>query len=38
VGRIAQIDMLYTDRQPPEPFGTLLAEAGVQCSFAGEEG
>jgi DeoR family transcriptional regulator, glycerol-3-phosphate regulon repressor len=36
VGRIAQLDMLYTDQAPPEPFGALLAEAGVQCSFAGE--
>ena len=31
VGRIAQIDMLFTDREPPPPFGALLSEAGVQC-------
>jgi DeoR family glycerol-3-phosphate regulon repressor len=36
VGRIAQIDMLYTDSPPPEPFGALLAEAGVQCCVAGD--
>ncbi len=33
VGRITQIDMLFTDREPPPPFGALLAEAGVQCVF-----
>ena len=36
VGRIGQIDMLYTDQEPPAPFDTLLAEAGVQCNVAGE--
>ncbi|MDP1899529.1 MAG: DeoR/GlpR family DNA-binding transcription regulator [Rubrivivax sp.] len=36
VGRIGQIDMLFTDREPPAPFGALLAEAGVQCTIAGE--
>ena len=35
VGRIDQIDRLYTDRAPPEPFGHLLAQAGVLCSLAG---
>ena len=34
VGRINQIDMLFTDREPPAPFGALLAEAGVQCTVA----
>jgi DeoR family transcriptional regulator, glycerol-3-phosphate regulon repressor len=34
VGRIEQIDMLFTDREPPAPFGTLLADAGVQCHVA----
>ena len=34
VGRITQIDMLFTDREPPAPFGALLAEAGVQCTVA----
>ena len=34
VGRIAQIDMLFTDREPPPPFGTLLTDAGVQCTVA----
>jgi DeoR family glycerol-3-phosphate regulon repressor len=30
-GHLGQIDILYTDRAPPAPFGKLLAEAGVQC-------
>jgi DeoR family transcriptional regulator, glycerol-3-phosphate regulon repressor len=34
VGRFAQIDVLYTDREPPPPFGALLAQAGVQCQVA----
>lgn len=29
-----QIDRLFTDAQPPEPFPALLAEAGVQCEVA----
>jgi DeoR family glycerol-3-phosphate regulon repressor len=36
VGRISQIDMLYTDQEPPAPFGSLLAEAGAQCVVAGD--
>ena len=36
VARVGQLDMLYTDQLPPPPFGTLLAEAGVQCWVAGE--
>jgi DeoR family transcriptional regulator, glycerol-3-phosphate regulon repressor len=31
VGRLDQIDMLYTDIEPPPPFAALLAEAGVLC-------
>ena len=31
LARIDQLDMLYTDAAPPEPFPALLAEAGVQC-------
>lgn len=31
LGRIDQIDTLFTDREPPEPFPALLAEAGVTC-------
>jgi len=30
----AQIDMLFTDLAPPEPFPRLLAEAGVECVVA----
>ena len=34
VARIKQIDMLYTDAEPPASFLTLLANAGVQCNVA----
>ena len=30
LGRLAQVDMLFTDAEPPAPFPALLAEAGVQ--------
>jgi DeoR family transcriptional regulator, glycerol-3-phosphate regulon repressor len=36
VGQVGQLDMLFTDQAPPAPFATLLAEAGVQCSVAGD--
>ncbi len=36
VGRVSQLDMLFTDQAPPEPFAALLAEAGVQCTVAGD--
>ena len=36
VGRVDQLDMLFTDQAPPPTFSTLLAEAGVQCAVAGE--
>ena len=29
VPRLDQIDALYTDAEPPAPFASLLAEAGV---------
>jgi DeoR family glycerol-3-phosphate regulon repressor len=29
-----EVDMLFTDEAPPEPFPSLLAEAGVQCEVA----
>ncbi len=29
LGRLDQVDTLFTDRPPPEPFPALLAEAGV---------
>lgn len=31
---LAQIDRLFTDAPPPEPFPRLLKEAGVQCTVA----
>ncbi len=34
VGRISQIDRLFTDAPPPEPFAGLLAEAEVQLHLA----
>jgi DeoR family glycerol-3-phosphate regulon repressor len=36
LGRLDQVDRLYTDAAPPAPFERLLAEAGVQCVVAGE--
>ncbi len=34
VARLAQIDTLFTDAPPPEPFAALLAEADVRCIVA----
>ena len=34
LGRLEQVDVLYTDAEPPEPFGPLLAQAGVHCVVA----
>ncbi len=34
VGRLNQIDALFTDSAPPRPFEALLAEAGVSCRVA----
>ena len=31
---LAQIDRLFTDKAPPEPFPALLADAGVRCDVA----
>ena len=31
LARFDQIDVLFTDAEPPPPFPALLAEAGVQC-------
>lgn len=36
LARFDQIDRLYCDRAPPEPFGGLLAQAGVGCRLADE--
>lgn len=35
VARLEQIDRLFTDAPPPEPFPALLEEAGVRCEVAG---
>ena len=37
VGRVDQLDMLFTDQAPPPAYATLLAEAGVQCAVAGDK-
>ena len=34
VAGFAEIDALFTDQAPPEPFPALLADAGVQCEVA----
>jgi DeoR family glycerol-3-phosphate regulon repressor len=34
VGRLSQIDRLFTDAPPPEPFPALLREAQVRCDIA----
>ena len=31
LGRLDQVDRLFTDQTPPDPFPALLAEAGVSC-------
>jgi DeoR family transcriptional regulator, glycerol-3-phosphate regulon repressor len=31
LARLSQIDKLFTDSKPPEPFSALLEEAGVEC-------
>jgi DeoR family glycerol-3-phosphate regulon repressor len=37
LARLDQVDMLFTDAAPPEPFPTLLAEAGVQLVVTGDQ-
>ena len=34
MARLPQIDRLFTDAPPPEPFPALLAEANVRCDIA----
>jgi DeoR family glycerol-3-phosphate regulon repressor len=34
LARLSQIDRLFTDSAPPDPFPGLLAEAGVTCDIA----
>lgn len=36
LGHISELDRLFTDAPPPEPFPALLAEADVQCIIAPE--
>jgi DeoR family transcriptional regulator, glycerol-3-phosphate regulon repressor len=36
LARLSQIDRLFTDAPPPEPFPQLLADADVQCVVAPE--
>ena len=38
VGRLDQVDTLFTDRTPPRPFEMLLAGAGVACVVAEDNG
>ena len=38
VGRLAQVDTLFTDCPPPAPFDSLLADAGVHCVVGDEAG
>jgi DeoR family glycerol-3-phosphate regulon repressor len=35
LGRLDQIDLLFTDAPPPPPFPALLVEADVECVVAG---
>jgi len=34
LARLSQIDRLFTDKAPPEPFPALLEEANVSCDVA----
>ncbi|QNP50124.1 DeoR/GlpR family DNA-binding transcription regulator [Diaphorobacter aerolatus] len=34
LARLGQIDVLYTDVEPPAPYAALLEEAGVRCVIA----
>jgi DeoR family glycerol-3-phosphate regulon repressor len=34
---LSQIDRLFTDKPPPEPFPALLADADVRCIVAGAD-
>jgi DeoR family transcriptional regulator, glycerol-3-phosphate regulon repressor len=34
LGHVRELDMLFTDSTPPEPFPALLADAGVSCEVA----
>ena len=34
VANLSQIDRLFTDAEPPDPFPALLADAQVRCTVA----
>jgi DeoR family glycerol-3-phosphate regulon repressor len=34
VAKLSQIDRLFTDAPPPEPFPALMTEAQVRCEVA----
>ena len=34
LGHVSELDMLFTDAPPPEPFPGMLADADVQCEVA----
>jgi DeoR family glycerol-3-phosphate regulon repressor len=34
LARLSQIDRLFTDKAPPDPFPALLEEANVRCEIA----
>ena len=36
LARLDEIDVLFTDAQPPEPFVELMAQGDVQCVVAGQ--
>jgi len=38
VARLDQIDMLFTESEPADPFPSLLSAAGVECVTCGEGG
>src|SRR5690349_2531816 len=38
LARLSQVDRLFTDTAPPEPFPALLADAGVACVVCGAAG
>ncbi len=35
LARLSEIDRIFTDVEPPEPFPALLADAGVDCDVVG---
>ena len=37
LAQLHQVDMLFTDAEPPVPFARLLAEAGVRCVTCAED-